>query len=79
MVPAGNKAKRVSSVNHTTKTIQIYTHTKMSGGNKHFNSDWLSFKNSIDVLILFWCKRKDTLLVYFTFRKVSVKSVKISI
>ena len=28
MVPAGNKAKRLSSVNHTTKTIHHYHHQK---------------------------------------------------
>ena len=30
----------------------------MPVGNTHFNSDWLSFKNYVDVLISFWCKKK---------------------
>ena len=30
MVPAGNKAKHVSSVNHTTKTIHHHHHSEIS-------------------------------------------------
>ena len=29
MIPAGNKAKRLSSVNHTTKTIYRHQHYKI--------------------------------------------------
>ena len=31
--------------------------------NTHFNSDWLSFKSCIDVLISFGAKRKTLLLL----------------
>ena len=41
--------------------------TKMQGGNTHFNSDRLNFKGCSDVLIPFWCKKKDTFAAFFAF------------
>ena len=38
----------------------------MPGGNTHFNSDWLSFRDCNDVLISFWCKKKDTFTAFCT-------------
>ena len=35
----------------------------MSGGNTHFNSDWLSFIDC-NVLLSFWCKRKKLSLLF---------------
>ena len=40
-------------------------HTKIPGGNTHFNSDWLSFKDCNDVFVSFWCKKKDTFTAFF--------------
>ena len=40
MVPAGNKAKRLSSVNHTTKTIHHHHHSQakqVHKGQRGFN------------------------------------------
>ena len=31
MIPAGNKAKRLSSINHTTKTIHHHHHLRRAG------------------------------------------------
>ena len=44
MVPAGNKAKRLSSVNHTTKTIHHHLHHHHV--NKNFSQD-VSVSNNI--------------------------------
>ena len=44
MVPAGNKAKRLSSVNHTTKTIRHHHHHHHQA---FFNSKFWSRKNAI--------------------------------
>ena len=46
----------------------------MPGGNTHFNSDWLSFKNYIDVLISFWYKKKDTFSAFCTLCNVSLQT-----
>ena len=41
MVPAGNKAKRLSSVNHTTKTIHHHHH------HHHASNEWDDKLNEI--------------------------------
>ena len=46
----------------------------MPGGNTHFNSDWLSFKDCNDVLISFWCKKKDTFTTFCAFSNASIQT-----
>lgn len=41
--------------------------TKLYRGDTHFNSDRLNFKGCNDVLIPFWCKKKDTFAAFFAF------------
>ena len=54
--------------------LEIYIHTKMPGGNTHFNSDWLSFKDCNNVLISFWCKKKDTSTAFFNLCNASIQT-----
>ena len=46
----------------------------MPGGNTHFNSDWLSFKDCNDVLISFCCKKKYTFTAFCTLCNASVQT-----
>ena len=56
------------------KIIEIYIHTKMPGSNTYLNSDWLNFKDCNDVLILFWCKKKDTFTTFCTLNNASIQT-----
>ena len=64
MVPAGNKAKRLSSVNHTTKTIHHHHH------HHHHHQLWVKIKATVDnlgpVKTIKQCKDKCEILKTLT-------------
>ena len=45
----------------------------MSGGNTHFNSDWLSFIDC-NVLLSFWCKKKETFTAFYAPCNASIQT-----
>ena len=57
MVPAGNKAKRLSWVNHTTKAIHHHLHQKIQNFEK-------MKKTSGDIIILHKCTKNHDHMLY---------------
>ena len=71
MVPAGNKAKRLSSVNHTTKTIHKFINSFIIDFGFDIFSDILKkiyfFDSEIHNLWHFWCTKSLHIMLLFLF------------